>query len=272
MEVLGYFLAILIGLSLGLMGSGGSILTVPLLVYFFGISPALATSYSLLIVGTVSAIGAALRWKAGEVALKFVGLFGATTVITVFLARKYLFPLLPEVFFKLGQINFTKSFVLMVLLAALIFISSVFVLREQGNNKSEMVNQNGFYKLIFGGIGIGLITGFLGAGGGFLIIPFLLVRFQTPIKVATGTSLAIIALNTLMGALGDWGQVTLNWPFLIIILVITLVGMGFGMLWSLKINSQNLKKGFGWFLRILSILILTLECFELFQSNPISIH
>lgn len=269
MEVLGYFLAILIGLSLGLMGSGGSILMVPLLVYFFGIAPALATSYSLLIVGTVSAIGAVLRWKAGEVALKFVGLFGATTVITVFLTRKYLFPLLPEVFFEVGQLTFTKSFVLMILLAILIFISSVFVLREQRGDTSEKVYHNGFYKLVFGGIGIGLITGFLGAGGGFLIIPFLLVRFQTPIKVATGTSLAIIALNTLMGALGDCGQVTLNWSLLIIILVITLVGMGLGMLWSLKINSQNLKRGFGWFLRILSLLIIALECYELLQSSRI---
>lgn len=263
MEIIGYILAILIGLSLGLVGSGGSILTVPLLVYFFDIPPETATSYSLFIVGAVSGFGAFFKFRKGEVNLRVAFLFGVTSIVTVFLTRKFLFPAIPDKLFAIGAFQVDKSFALMLLFALLILLSSIYILQDKQEEKQRDATKISISRLIGWGVTIGLITGFLGAGGGFLIVPVLMVLFQTPIRVAAGTSLAIIAANTLLGWLGDWGNVEFDWRLLMILLVITLVGLALGMTLSKKINSKKLRRAFGWFLMLMAIIILMLEFLKL---------
>lgn len=263
MEIIGYILAILIGLSLGMVGSGGSILTVPLLVYFFDIPPEIATSYSLFIVGSVSGFGAFFKFRKGEVNLRVAFLFGVTSIVTVFLTRKFLFPAIPDKLLAVGDFQVDKSFALMVLFALLILFSSIYILKDKQEKKSREFAGVSISRLVFWGMAIGLITGFLGAGGGFLIVPVLMVLFQTPIRVAAGTSLAIIAANTLLGWLGDWGNVEFDWGLLGMLLVITLAGLALGMTLSKKMNGKKLSRAFGWFLLLMAIIILLLEFLKL---------
>lgn len=263
MEIIGYFLAIFIGLSLGLVGSGGSILTVPLLVYFFGISPEVATSYSLFIVGSVSGLGAFFKFRKGEVNLRIAILFGLTSIVTVFLTRKFLFPAIPDILLSFGDFQLDKSFALMVLFSLLILFSSIYILKDNKAGKMNVPVKTPLSGLVCWGLVIGLITGLLGAGGGFLIVPVLMFLFNAPIKIAAGTSLAIIASNTLLGWLGDWGQVELDWGLLSKLLLITIIGLVFGMALSRKINGKKLNQAFGWFLMLMALLIMLMEIAEL---------
>jgi len=266
MEIIGYILAIFVGLSLGLVGSGGSILTVPLLVYFFGISPEIATSYSLFIVGSVSGLGAFFKFRKGEVNLRIAFLFGVTSIITVFLTRKFIFPAIPDILLSAGGFQLTKSFVLMMLFALLILFSSIYVLKDKQDHRTPLPVQTSLFTLIVWGLLIGLITGFLGAGGGFLIVPVLMFLFNAPIKVATGTSLTIIAANTLLGGLGDLGHISLDWGLLLMLLLITTSGLIIGMAVSKRIDSQKLSRAFGWFLMLMAVTIILLELFGHFPG------
>jgi len=259
MEIIGYILAIFIGVSLGLLGSGGSILTVPLLVYFFGIEPTLATSYSLLIVGAISGVGSIIRLKNGQVNLRIVGIIGISSMVTVLLTRMYLLPAVPEKLLLIGSFSFNKSNAIMILLAILLFGSGYHVLKGPMNLIKDHPNKPSPVTLLIVGIGIGLITGFLGAGGGFLIVPALMLLFRTPIHVATGTSLALITINMLLGSLGDVGRFPLDWNMVLLLLGITLGGLILGQYLSSRINTENLSKGFGWFLLIMSIIIMMME-------------
>lgn len=259
MEIIGYILAIFIGISLGLLGSGGSILTVPLLVYFFGVEPTIATSYSLLLVGSISGVGSIIRLRRGQVDLRIVAFFGISSVVTVFLSRLFLVPAVPDILLQIGNISLNKSTGLMMLFSILLFCSGVFVLKGPMQiNQDNPAKPSAAILLVYG-IGIGLITGFLGAGGGFLIVPVLMLLFRCPIHIAAGTSLAIITINMLLGFLGDIGRVELDWNRLLILLVITLVGLILGQYLSQKINGKKLSRGFGWFLLTMSIFIMIME-------------
>lgn len=259
MEIIGYILAIFIGISLGLLGSGGSILTVPLLVYFFGVEPTIATSYSLLLVGSISGVGSIIRLRRGQVDLRIVALFGISSVVTVFLSRLFLVPAVPDILLQIGNISLNKSTGLMMLFSILLFCSGVFVLKGPMQINLDNPAKPSAAILLVYGIGIGLITGFLGAGGGFLIVPVLMLLFRCPIHIAAGTSLAIITINMLLGFLGDIGRVELDWNRLLILLVITLVGLILGQYLSQKINGKKLSRGFGWFLLTMSIFIMIME-------------
>lgn len=259
MHIIGYFLAVLIGVSLGLLGSGGSILTVPLLVYFFGVDPMVATSYSLLLVGTISGVGSVMRFKQGQVDLRIVGLFGMSSVVTVLLSRMFLLPAIPELWVQIGSFILNKSTGLMLLFSLLLLGSAYFILTGPMHFRPDRSIKSSSSRLLLYGIGIGLITGILGAGGGFLIVPVLMLLFRCPIHVAAGTSLAIITLNMLLGFLGDIGRITLDWNKLLILLVITLAGLIMGQYLSQHINGQKLSNGFGWFLLCMSIFILIME-------------
>lgn len=265
MEIIGYILAIFIGLSLGLVGSGGSILTVPLLVYFFHIEPTIATSYSLFIVGAASGVGTAIRIRQRQVNFRILALFGTSSILTVFLTRKFVFPTIPDILFQTGQYQISKSFALMILFAILILLSSLYVLKGQPENKEQLSSPSKL-TLLLCGVGIGLITGFLGAGGGFLIVPVLMMLYGLSIKTAAGTSLAIITANTLLGGIGDLGHVPLDWTFLITLIMITLIGLFAGNALSQRIHRKKLSQGFGWFLLVMAVLILVLE---ITAFNPI---
>lgn len=266
LETIGYLLAIFIGLSLGLVGSGGSILTVPLLVYCFGLDPNMATSYSLFIVGTASAVGAAMRLKQKQVHLRVVALFGSTSILTVFLIRRFVLPLIPETLFYVGDFAVSQALVFMLAFATLISLSGTFILRGPTTTKHLRAATSSTPILLLSGIGIGLITGFLGAGGGFLIVPILMLIFGLPIQVAAGTSMAIITVNTLLGWLGDIGQIAMDWSFLGVILGITLLGLLIGNILNKYIKGKQLSRGFGYFLLLVAICILSIEVIDLINQ------
>lgn len=260
MEFFAYLASALIGISLGLIGAGGSILTVPVLVYLFGISPLLATSYSLFIVGSTSLIGAFHNYKKGFTSIKTALLFGTSSITTVFLIRKLIIPRIPENLISIGDFKLTEHILTMVLFAMLMIAASIAMIRN-GNKKIEPINVEkiNIPKLLGYGFAVGLTTGFLGAGGGFLLIPTLVILVGLSMKQAIGTSLLIIALNSLIGFTGDLGHFKIDWPFLLTITTIAITGVFVGGSLNKKFDGQKLKKGFGWFVLVMGIYILLKE-------------
>lgn len=262
MEIAGYIASLFIGVSLGLIGGGGSILTVPVLVYLFGISPTLGISYSLFVVGFTSLVGASNNYRKGLVNFKTALLFGASSITTVFITRKFIIPHVPNVFFTIGSFQVTHAFFVMVVFAVLMLAASISMIR----NKKVSANENSTSKkkralLLFYGILIGLVTGFLGAGGGFLLIPALVILMKLPMKEAIGTSLLIVSLNSLIGFVGDIGRHPIDWKFLFIITTIAIAGVFAGGFFNQKVNAEKLKKGFGWFVLVMGVYILVKEIF-----------
>jgi uncharacterized membrane protein YfcA len=258
MQVSGYIAALFIGISLGLIGGGGSILTVPVLVYLFGISPVLATSYSLFVVGSTSLVGTFNSWRQGLVDFHTSLLFGVTSVITVFITRKIIIPHIPEDI-HIGNATLHFSVLTMITFAILMLLASISMIRSKQISSSEHEHKVNFSKLVLYGISIGLVTGFLGAGGGFLLIPALVLLLHLSMKKAIGTSLFIIALNSLAGFIGDTGHFKTNWIFLITISAIAIAGVFMGSLLGKSICSSKLKKGFGWFVLAMGIYIIIKE-------------
>lgn len=261
MEVVGYIASLLIGISLGLIGGGGSILTVPVMVYLFGLQPLLATSYSLFIVGSTSMFGALNNLRKGMVNVKAALLFGASSIVTVFLTRKFLVPAIPKNIFTIGDVVITEAMLTMVLFAVLMLVASISMIRNKkvATETEEHKESFNFAKLVIYGITIGLVTGLLGAGGGFLLIPALVLLLKLPMKKAIGTSLMIIALNSLIGFTGDIGHFDIDWFFLFKITLIAIAGIFIGGALSKKIPGEKLKKGFGWFVLVMGIYIIVKE-------------
>lgn len=262
MIVAGYIASILIGLSLGLVGGGGSILTVPVLVYLFGIDAMQATYYSLFIVGSTSLVGAFRHYRQGNVQLRVAALFGVTSIATILLVRRFLLPLVPKVLFAAGDIVITRQMATMTLFALLMVAASLSMIR--GGNAESAIDENGENKtlqFILAGIVIGVVTGVLGAGGGFLLIPALVLLLRLPMKQAVGTSLLIIALNSLSGFAGDLGSANVNWQFLLTITAIAVAGILVGTRLSRNIPGHKLKRGFGWLVLIMGIYIFIREIY-----------
>lgn len=262
MEIVGYIASLLIGISLGLIGGGGSILTVPVMVYLFGVQPLLATSYSLFIVGSTSLVGAFNNFRKGLVNIKAVLLFGVSSVATIFLTRKYLVPAIPKNIVTIGHVNITEALLTMILFAVLMLIASISMIRNRTitvKEEAECRECVRFGKLVVYGVVIGLVTGLLGAGGGFLLIPVLVLLLKLPMKKAIGTSLMIIALNSLIGFTGDLGHFLIDWSFLFKITAIAVTGIFIGGALNKKIAGDKLKKGFGWFVLVMGIYIIVKE-------------
>jgi uncharacterized membrane protein YfcA len=264
MEILGYFAAILVGLSFGLIGSGGSILTMPILVYLFGIQPTLATSYSLCIVGITCLTGAVQKYRSGFVDVRVSLLFGLVSVTSVILTRKFILPAIPGDITTIGSIKITKALLTMILLASLMLVSAISMIRNSykhpGDDVWIRINPN-YPVLLFCGLGIGMVTGLLGVGGGFLLVPTLVLLAGIPMKKAIGTSLTIITLNTLMGIISDAASFHLDWLLLGKLIAIAVTGVFMGNAISKKVSGEKLKKGFGWFVLVLSIYIVCKEVF-----------
>lgn len=260
MEILGYIFAIIIGLTLGLTGGGGSILTVPILVYLMGISPVLATAYSLFIVGVAAFCGSISFMKQGLVHYKSALIFGAPALLAVYATRKFLMPIIPEQIVEMGSFSLSKDMLIMVSFAIIMVVASVSMIRtkKKKGEKNTTIQYN-YPMILIEGIVVGVVTGFIGAGGGFLIIPALVIFAKMPMKLAIGTSLLIIAIKSLIGFLGDVGEQDIDWTFLFIFTGIAVVGIYLGVLLNKKISSKNLKKGFGWFVLVMGILIIIKE-------------
>ena len=261
MEILGYAASILMGLSLGLIGGGGSILTVPILVYLFGIGPVESTAYSLFVVGLTSLAGTFTHFKNGNVHLKTALIFGVPSILSVYAVRKFVVPIIPDPFFSLGTFTVTKPLFVMVLFAVLMLLASISMIRKpkKATAESEEIKYN--YPLIFvEGLLVGGVTGLVGAGGGFLIIPALVLLAGLPMKQAVGTSLLIIGLKSLIGFTGDLGSgLSVDYTFMLIFSAFAMVGIVLGSMLSKYISNEKLKPIFGWFVLVMGLYILGKE-------------
>lgn len=265
MEILGYIASVFIGISLGMIGSGGSILTVPVLVYLMGISPILATTSSLFIVGTASLAGGIKAYGKNQVDFKAVTEFGIPSIFSIFITRHYILPALPDVLFSFGNFFVSKNMFLMVIFAILMLAASISMIKgqntEEHNEITEAERHNKILPLVLLGLAIGVITGLLGAGGGFLIIPALVLFLKLPMKTAIGTSLLIIAINSLFGFLFSLKQFEYDWKIILIFTAISIAGIFIGSKLANKIPGGSLKKGFGWFVLIMGVYIIVKETF-----------
>lgn len=253
-------MALIIGLTLGLLGGGGSTLTVPVLVYLLDINPIMATGYSLFIVGTASLVGAVRYMRKGAVDLKMAAIFGSSSIVSVYLTRKLLIPTIPEQLVEIGGFVLTRDIAIMVLFAILMLVASYFMIRPMKKTDADPSGVNYNYPaILIQGLVIGLLAGLVGAGGGFIIIPVLVLFSGLRMKTAIGTSLTIIAVNSLIGFLGDVQNHSIDWTFLLIFTAISTVGIIFGTGLAQYIPSKKLKPVFGWFVLIMGIYILGKE-------------
>jgi uncharacterized protein len=263
MEIIGYVASIFIGIALGLIGGGGSILTVPVLVYLFGIDAVIATGYSLFIVGLTSAVGSITYFKKGLVNIKTAIVFGIPSIIAVFMTRAYIVPAIPKEVFTIGDFLVTKSVLLLLLFAVLMIAASYSMIKKTvASAEDETATQTFNYPLILvEGAIVGVLTGLVGAGGGFLIIPALVILSKLPMKEAVGTSLVIIAAKSLIGFFGEGSETAVDWVFLSKISSFAIVGIFIGSALSKKIDGAKLKLAFGWFVLVMGIYIIVKELF-----------
>ncbi len=261
MEILGYISSIFMGISLGLIGGGGSILTLPILVYLFGLPPMVATGYSLFIVGITALFGGLQAIQKGLVDFKTGLLFAVPSFLGVYLSRAWVIPALPDPVMQFGSLAFSKNLLLMVLFALLMIVASYSMIRGVGKTSVKApLSLSALQKSLligFEGLIVGSITGMVGAGGGFLIIPALVILVGLPMKRAIATSLFIIAIKSLFGFMGDLQKnPTVDWTLLLSISAIAVAGLFLGSYLSRFVAEDKLKKGFGWFVLIMGSGIL----------------
>lgn len=257
---LGFFLAILVGVTLGLVGSGGSILTVPILVSVFNIKPEVAFVYSLFIVGTTAIFGSVRAYNQKDIDLRIAFSFGVTSILAVYLTRVFIVPSMPNVLFTMGDFEMNKDNYLLLLFAILMLIASVTMIRRTNylvDKNQKWIEENKRLIFIFSGIVVGTITGLVGAGGGFLIVPILFLIGRLPMNKAVGTSLMIISLNSIVGFVSNFHhKMNIDWIFLLSFSVFTVIGILVGTYLNRFIDGQKLKRLFGWFVMLLGIYII----------------
>lgn len=247
MEALGYFGAATMGLTLGLIGGGGSILTVPILAYLFKIPAAAATYYSLFIVGVCAAFGVIPFAKRKLVEVRTSLLFFLPALIGVLFSRRFILPRLPE----------SKDAIILSAFAIVMLAASWSMIRKKTPAESKLAKQRS-KRIALSGMGVGLVTGFVGAGGGFLIVPALVSGVGISMEKAIGTSLLIIALNSLSGFVVDLiAGMSVEWNLILPFLGVSLIGIFAGTYLNRFVSSSKLKTGFGWFVLTLgSIMII----------------
>lgn len=251
MRILGYFLAICIGLSLGLIGGGGSVLAVPILVYIMGLGAKTAIATSLVIVGTVSLIGIIPHWLQGNVNLSVAAMFVPTAMLGSYLgARLTGLPWITETIQLI-------CFALVMVSASMMMIWQV----KPTHHKYDLFETNHHFKyqrlvIPLEGLGVGILTGFVGVGGGFLIIPALVLFGGIPMKEAIGTSLMIITFNSIAGFVGYLGQVNLDWNLTIFFAIAASLGTITGAYLTRFIEAKQLQKAFGYFVLAIGVFVL----------------
>jgi uncharacterized membrane protein YfcA len=256
--------AVLIGVCLGLIGGGGSILTIPVLVYLFHLGPQPATCYSLFIVCVSSFVGSISYLKHNFVCYKSVVVFGIPSLISVYITRKFIFPSIPENL-EMTQGFFMNKDVLIMILFSLVMMAAAFsMIRKPKVMKPDDYVNTDPYKYVMtvaGGIFVGFLSGLLGTGGGFLIIPALVIFARLGMKVAIGTSLIIITTNTAIGFLSDLHNNELghgiNWMFLAVFTALSVAGIFSGTYISRHISGYKLKTAFGWFILVIGTFIIS---------------
>jgi uncharacterized membrane protein YfcA len=258
-QIFAYILAVFVGVTLGLLGSGGSILSVPILVYVLKIEPVVATGYSLFIVGLTALVGGFQKAKQQLVDFEKVLLFGLPTLSAVFFTRKIIVPNIPETIYFFNGFSIKKSIFIMLIFAVVMIIAAIRMIKPMEMTKENIELKLNYFKIIFSGLFIGFIAGFVGAGGGFLIIPALVFLTKTPMKLAVGTSLFIIACQSLIGFLGDVQIYNTDWKLLVSFTTCSVFGILIGNYLSKKIAADKLKTGFGYFVLIMGFYIILKE-------------
>lgn len=262
-ELFGYVCALFIGITLGLIGGGGSILAVPTLAYLFSVNEKVATAYSLFIVGSSALVGGIRQHFKGYVDWRTAIVFGIPAIVGVTLVRHYVVPALPDVLFMVGDLEFTRRMGMFGLFAALMIPAAFSMLKKRKPKKSTTQEVKYNYPFILlEGLIVGAITGFIGAGGGFLIIPALVLFANLDMKIAVATSLIIVAFKSLLGFfLGDAFTMEIDWPFLAVFTSLSLVGIIIGSYLGNFIDGSKLKKGFGYFVLVMAVFIFYMEFF-----------
>lgn len=265
-EILGYTAAIAVGLTLGIIGAGGAILTVPILVYLMKVNPVTATVYSLFIVGCTTLIGSVSYMKNGLVNFKTSFAFAVPSLVSIFITRKFIVPSLPGEILHISDLTITKEVFILVLFAIIMLLASFSMVF--GNVKERDIDKpvtaKEYLMLFFYGIIVGFVSGMVGAGGGFLIVPALVLLAKIPIKAAIGTSLFIITLNSLSGFIGDLtGDYIIDWKMLLIFLGLAVIGILTGSYLAKFIKGKNLKKFFGIFIFGMGVYIIAREFLSL---------
>ncbi|MGC3945915.1 MAG: sulfite exporter TauE/SafE family protein [Chryseolinea sp.] len=260
MEILGYIASICIGLILGLLGGGGSILSIPILVYLFHVDAIEAAAYSLFIVGTTSLFGAIPKYREHLVSLRTAALFGIPSVVGTFLTRKFVVHSIPEILMQGEHFELTRRSLVLGLFAILMVMASVSMIRGRRTEPDDERVRPRW--LVFQGLSIGALTGLVGAGGGFLIIPALVMLTGLEFKIAVGTSLFIIAANSYSGFIGDLFNMHMNWRLLLPITSLAILGILIGGRLNRLVDGVMLRKAFGWF-------TLAMGCFILIRESGI---
>lgn len=262
MEIIGFFGALLMGISLGLIGGGGSILTVPILVYLFHVDPVLATAYSLFIVGFTSLLGSTSHIRQNNIHWQTAFIFGIPAIISVYITRQFLVPLIPHDVFRIGDFLVTKPLLMLLVFAFLMVLASYSMIKpsKKTTQVANSIVEYKYFLILLEGLLVGVITGFVGAGGGFLIIPALVLLAKLPMKKAVGTSLVIIGFKSLIGFIGDVnGNSVIDWKFLAIFTSIAAVGIFLGSHFSKKVKDEKLKPIFGYFVLVMGVYIVLKE-------------
>lgn len=263
LQLAGFLSSILIGVSLGLIGGGGSILTLPVLVYLLGFNPVISTAYSLFVVGTTSLVGSVNYMRHQQVNYKAALLFSIPSFLAVYLTQKYLIPNIPDPVFSTASFVLSKPVAIMIFFAMVMLAASISMIRDKKTPDQQLAGPLNFNLPVIAldGILVGLLTGIVGAGGGFLIIPALVLLVRLPMKMAVGTSLLIIATNTLIGFWGGTANMAIDWPFLLKFTAMSVLGILLGTYLSQFIPGQKLKKAFGWFVLVMGVYIISREVF-----------
>ncbi len=260
-QILGYLGALIIGVVLGLIGGGGSVLTVPIMVYLLSINPVVATAYSLFVVGVSSLLGALQNIRKGLVDFKTAIVFAIPAFITVYLTRRFLIPAIPEYLFEIANFTVTRDIGIMIFFAIIMLLASYSMISGKHNNGTvkKTATKYNYPMIVLEGVVVGVITGIVGAGGGFLIIPALVILAKLPMKKAVATSLLIIAIKSLIGFIGDVETMEIDWLFLLSFTAFSLLGILIGVWLNKYIEGVKLKKSFGWLVLVMGIYILIEE-------------
>lgn len=260
MELTGYLACIFIGVILGILGGGGSILSIPILVYLFHVDAVMASAYSLFIVGATSLVGTISKHKDHLVNIRTGVLFGLPSIVTIFITRKWIVPIIPDIVVQTDSFTITKRVLILGLFALLMVLASFSMIKGQ----KEIENENKRFRVVLvtlEGMMIGFLTGLVGAGGGFLIIPALVLLTGLKFKTAVGTSLFIIAINSLIGFLGDVLNYEIPWTFLLSVTALAVMGILIGNRISHHVPAKALRRAFGWFVLVMGCWILVKELF-----------
>lgn len=264
--VVGYILAVLVGISLGLLGGGGAIIIIPVLVYIFKKDVVEATSYSLFIVFISALIGSILNASKRAVNFKLALVFGIPDIISMYCVRRFVIPEIPMELFAYHNTVFTRDAAILILFSIIIMIASYNMIFGKKAVPDDVSRSNdiNLFKLASKGLLTGCLTGLIGIGGGFLIVPSLVLLAGVSIKEAVVTSLIIIMLKSGIGFIGDLqSALEIEWNFLLSFSLLAIIGILIGNRLSSNLSNKNLKRVFGYFALSMAILIVVKELLSL---------